>query len=189
MATHSSILAWKILWTEEPGRLHSMGSQKSQIWLSDWAHNKWGKWNPAKPEITLPRAHPNLSVQFSRSVMSNCLWPHRLQHAIFPCPSPTPRACSNMSIESVMPSNYLTLCCPFSSCLQFFLASGSFLMSQFFPSGGQSIGASASVQTYQTHTVKEERLQFISSDQVTIHYINYTNWKPRMEINPNYQMP
>ena len=34
MATHSSVLAWKILWTEEPGRLQSMGSQKSQTWLS-----------------------------------------------------------------------------------------------------------------------------------------------------------
>ena len=48
-----------------------------------------------------------------------------------------------MSIESVMPSNHLTVI-PFSSCLQSFPASGSFPMSQFFPSGGQSIGASAS---------------------------------------------
>ena len=43
-----------------------------------------------------------------------------------------------------MPSNHLTLCCPFSSCPQYFLASGSFLKSQLFASGGQSIGASAS---------------------------------------------
>ena len=53
-----------------------------------------------------------------------------------------------MSIESVMPSNRLILCCPpapFSSCPQFFLASGSFLVSQHFASGGQSIGASTSV--------------------------------------------
>ena len=49
-----------------------------------------------------------------------------------------------MSIELVMPSNHLILCCPFSSCLQSFLASGSFPMSQFFGSSGQSIGASAS---------------------------------------------
>ena len=48
-----------------------------------------------------------------------------------------------MSIESVMPSNDLILCCPFSSRLQSFPASGSFQMSQFFPSGGQSIGVSA----------------------------------------------
>ena len=49
-----------------------------------------------------------------------------------------------MSIESVMPSNHLILCFPFSSCPQSFSASGSFPMSQFFTSGGQSIGASAS---------------------------------------------
>jgi len=49
-----------------------------------------------------------------------------------------------MSIELVTPSNYLILCCPFSSCLQSFLASGYFPMSQFFASSGQSIGASAS---------------------------------------------
>jgi len=51
-----------------------------------------------------------------------------------------------MSIESVMPSNHLILCCTFlSSCLQSFLASGSFPMSRFFASGGQYFGASASV--------------------------------------------
>ena len=49
-----------------------------------------------------------------------------------------------MSIESVMPSNHLILCVPFSSCPQSFPASGSFQMSQFFTSGGQSIGVSAS---------------------------------------------
>ena len=46
------------------------------------------------------------------------------------------------SIDSVMPSNHLILCLPFSSCLQSFPASGSFQMSQFFESGGQSIGVS-----------------------------------------------
>ena len=49
-----------------------------------------------------------------------------------------------MSIESVMLSSHRILYCPLSSCLQSFLASGSSLVSQFFPSGGQSIGASAS---------------------------------------------
>ena len=53
------------------------------------------------------------SVQFSRSVMSNSLQPHELQHARPPCPSPTPRVYSKlMSIESVMSSNHLILCCP-----------------------------------------------------------------------------
>ena len=53
-----------------------------------------------------------LSDQFSHSVLSNSLRPHGLQHARFPCPSPTPRAYSVMSIESVMPSNHLILCHP-----------------------------------------------------------------------------
>ena len=93
------------------------------------------------------------SVQFSRSVVSDSLWPHELQHARPPCPSPIPGVHPNscplippklMSIESVMPSKYLMLCCPFPSCLHSFPASGSFPMSQFFASGGQTIGVSAS---------------------------------------------
>ena len=44
--------------------------------------------------------------------MSDSLWPHGLQHTRLPCPSPTPKACSNMSIESVMPSHHLILCHP-----------------------------------------------------------------------------
>ena len=52
------------------------------------------------------------SVQFSHSVVSDSLRLHRLQHARLPCPSPTPGACSNSSLESVMPSNHLILCHP-----------------------------------------------------------------------------
>ena len=52
------------------------------------------------------------SVQFSHSVVSDSLWPHELQHTRPSCPSPTPRVYSLMSIESVMPSNHLILCCP-----------------------------------------------------------------------------
>ena len=52
------------------------------------------------------------SVHFSRSVMSNSLRPHGLQHARLPCPSPAPRAYSNSFPESVMPSNHLILCLP-----------------------------------------------------------------------------
>ena len=52
------------------------------------------------------------SVQFSHSVVSNSLTPHGLQHTRLPCPSPTPEAYSNSSIELVMPSNHLILCCP-----------------------------------------------------------------------------
>ena len=58
-----------------------------------------------------------------------------------------------MSIESVMPSNHLILCHPpFSSCLQSFAASESFPMTQFFTSGGQSIGASASTSVLPINT-------------------------------------
>ena len=88
---------------------------------------------------------PFSSVKVSCSVLSDSLGPHGLQHARLACPSPTPRACSNSR-----PLNwwcYPTISfsvVPFSSCLQSFPASGSFLISWLFSSGGQSIGASAS---------------------------------------------
>ena len=85
------------------------------------------------------------SVQFSCSVISDSLRPHGLQHARLPCPSPTTGACSNSCPSSwcchpTIPSSVI----PFSSCLQSFPASGPFSMSQFFESGGQNIGVSAS---------------------------------------------
>ena len=84
-------------------------------------------------------------VQFSRLVMSNSLRPHGLQHARLPCPSPTPEACSNSypSSQWCHPTISSSVI-PFSSCLRSFPATGYFLMSQFFPLSGQSIGASAS---------------------------------------------
>ena len=85
------------------------------------------------------------SVQFTHSVVSNSLWPHGLRHARLPCPSPTPRACSNSCTSSRWCySTVSSSVVPF-SCLQSFSESGPFPMSQFFASGGQSIGASASV--------------------------------------------
>ena len=88
----------------------------------------------------------NLFTQFSHSVISDSSWPHGLQHARFPCPSPTPGACSNSCPSSqwcnpTVSSSVI----PFSRSLQSFTASGSFPMSQFFTWSGQSIGASASV--------------------------------------------
>ena len=56
-----------------------------------------------------------ISVQFSRSVVSNSLRPHEPQHLRPPCPSPIPRVYPNSSIESVMPSNHLILCHPINS--------------------------------------------------------------------------
>ena len=86
-----------------------------------------------------------LSVQFGCSVVSDSLWPHGLQHARILCPSPTPRVYSDSCPSSwwchpAISSSVI----PF-SCLQSFLASGSFPVSQLFSLGGQSIGASASV--------------------------------------------
>ena len=86
------------------------------------------------------------SVQFS-SVAQSCptLWPHGLQHTRPPCPSLTPRVYSNSCpLSQWYHPTFSSSVIPFSSCLQSFPASGSFQMSQFFASGGQSIGASAS---------------------------------------------
>ena len=91
------------------------------------------------------------SVQFSRSVVSNSLQPHGLQHARPPCPSlrvypnscPLSWRCHPTTSSSVI---------PFSSCLQSFPASGSFPMSQLFASGGQSIGVSASTSVLPMNT-------------------------------------
>ena len=88
-------------------------------------------------------------VRFSRSVMSNYLQPQGPQHSRLPCPSPSPGVCSNSC--SLSRWCHPTISCfvaPFSSCLQSFPASGSFLISQFFPSGGQSIGVSASPSVF-----------------------------------------
>ena len=85
------------------------------------------------------------SAQLSPSVASDPLQPHGLQHARPPCPSPTPRAHSDScpSSQRCRPTVSSSVV-PFSSCLQSFPASGSFPVSQFFPSGGQRIGVSAS---------------------------------------------
>ena len=87
----------------------------------------------------------SLSVQFSHSVVSDSLRPHEPQHARPPCPSLTPRVhpylcLSSRSCHPAISSSVV----PFSSCLQSFPASWSFQMCQFFTSGGQSTGVSAS---------------------------------------------
>ena len=81
---------------------------------------------------------------FSRSVVSDSLQPHGLQHDRLPFPSPSPRACSDSSPLSwwCHPTISFSVA-PFSSYLQSFPASGSFLMSRLLASGGQSIRASA----------------------------------------------
>ena len=94
MATHSSIPAWRIPWREEPGRLQSMGSQRiGHDWATSFFHFDtqfiknflnfiyfwWNKWNQVgKLKLFLLFSPP---------------WPHGLQHARPPCPSPSPRIC------------------------------------------------------------------------------------------------
>ena len=84
--------------------------------------------------------------------MSNSLWPHGLQHARLPCPSPFPRACSNSCpLNRWCHPTILFSVAPFSSCLVYFPTSGSFPMSQLFASSGQTIGASVSASVLPTN--------------------------------------
>ena len=92
-------------------------------------------------------------VQFSRSVMSDSLRPHKLQHASPPCPSPTPRVHPNPCPSSrwchpAISSSVI----PFSSSPQSLPASGSFPVNQLFTWGGQSIGVSASASVLPVNT-------------------------------------
>ena len=97
--------SWR--WTGRPGVLQSMGSQR--VWhnwvaeLTDWSNN--AVWLGISVRVVVSATS---SVQFSHSVVSNSLWSHRLQ------PITNSRSLLKlMSIKSVMPSNYLILCCPF----------------------------------------------------------------------------
>ena len=106
-------------------------------------HIDWFVKNPCIPGINPTWSW--CSVQFSCSIMSDSLRPHGLQQARLPCPSPTAGACWNSRPLSrwyhlALSSSVI----PLSACLQPFPESGSFPMSQFFPSSGQNIGVSAS---------------------------------------------
>ena len=91
-------------------------------------------------------SHGPCHVQFSRWVNSDSLRPHGLQHARPPCPSPTPGGYSNSCpLSQWCHPTISSSLFPFSSCLQPFPASGSFPMSEFFASGGQTIAVSASL--------------------------------------------
>ena len=94
--------------------------------------------------------------------MFDCLQPHGLQQARPPCPSPTPRACSNSSPSSQWRHPTISSSVvPFSSCPQSFPASGSFQMSQFFTSGGSNIGVSASTSVLPVNTQHSFRMDWL----------------------------
>ena len=129
MATLPCILAWKIPWTEEPGKLQSMRSQrvinnlgtKQQLQQINILH--------LMPDIEEGATDIRCSVQFSsvqfiHSVVSDSLRPHGLQHARAPCPSPTPGVYSNSCPLSWWhhPTTLFSVV-PFSSRLQSFPAS------------------------------------------------------------------
>ena len=94
------------------------------------------------------------TVQFSHSVVPDSLWPHGLQHVRLLYTSLTPGACLNLCpwCRWCHPTN-LSSVILFSSCLQSFPATGSFLMSPFFTSRGQSTGVSASASVLPVNTL------------------------------------
>ena len=104
----------------------------------------------------LPKARIS---EFSHSVVSDSLWPHEPQHTRPPCPSPTPRVHPNPCPSSrwchpTISSSVV----PFSSCLQYFPASGSFPMSQLFTSGGQRIKWYKNYYEHPIRTLKNDQL-------------------------------
>ena len=113
----------------------------------------WDSVKGWKPENVTPLSIYLYAVQFSHSVVSHSLQPHKPQHARPPCPSPTPRVYPNSCPLSQW--CHLTISSPvipFSFCLQSSPKSRSFQMSQLFTSGGQSIGVSASTSVLPMNT-------------------------------------
>ena len=128
------------------------GLAKSQTWLSNWTTTRRDivfllgqiiSKCQTRAHFQALRSVPHFLQQFSRSVVFDSLWPHGLQHTRLPVYPLFPelaqtrtssRWCHPTILSSVIPFSYL----------QSFPALGSFPMSQFFASGGQSIGVSAS---------------------------------------------
>ena len=129
-------------------------------------------------DIMCSKWSPFSSVQFTRSVVFDSLQHHGLQHARIPYPSPIPGGYSNSCsshwwCHPAIPSWVI----PFSSRLQSFPASGSFPMSQFFASGGQSIGASASASV----------LPMNIQDWFPLRWTGWTSLSPRVFSNTTVQ--
>ena len=154
MATHSSVLAWKIPGMKEPGGLPSMGLHR--------VGHDWGNLAAAAAAIIYYHIISSLDgvgswknvrwadrgiLLFSHSVMYDSLRPHGLQHARLPCPSPFPGACSNScQLSRWCHPTISSSVVPFASCLPSFPASGSFLMSQLFALGGKILESQLQLQ-------------------------------------------
>ena len=133
-----------------------------QVWsLSRWTSREvpqtWFTWQSYS---VVPAQVQFSSVQFSRSVVSDSLWPHELQHARPPCPSPTPGVHSDPCPSSqwchpAISSSVI----PFSSCPPSLPASESFPMSQLFAWGGQSAGVSGRGELVTWWTVYKVKIE------------------------------
>ena len=154
MATHSRILAWRIPWTEELGKLHSMVSQRVRHDATNtftFTGHKWirvfvvlGCFLRFQWSARFWKMRPQFSsVQFSGSVVSNSLQPHELQHTRPPYASPTPGVHSNSCALSRWCHPAISSSVVPFSCSQSLPASESFPMSQLVAWGGQSTGVSA----------------------------------------------
>ena len=126
------------LWAKIPVRWGWRGPEVAFTYQAEWE----------RPNIR-DSIHKFMSInilsQFSFSVLPDSLWPHGLQHAGPPCPSPAPGVYPNSCpLSQWCHPTISSSAVPFSSCPLSFPASGSFQMSQLFASGGQSTGASAS---------------------------------------------
>ena len=146
MVTCSSILAWKIPWTEEAGGLQSTGPQRvGHYWATEHVfHVSIFPVRAFLKYLVICGCSLICSVQFARSVVSDSLRPHELQHARPPCPSSSPRFHSDSRPSSPWSHPAISSwVAPFSSCPQSLPALESFPMSQLFAWGGQSTGVSA----------------------------------------------
>ena len=147
------LMLWQSLWGRFCYYTHFTNEETaSERWGSCLrSHSKWVVMSrvqelvKAKDLNSRSRVLEFSSVQFSHSVRSNSLQPQGLPHARFPCPSPTPGACSNSCLSSQWCHTTISSSVvPFSSCLQSFPATGSFPMIQLFTSGGWITGVSTS---------------------------------------------
>ena len=141
--THSTSICWPSYWVPDIVRGWDIMVKRSKQWSTLLIREMQIK-TTIRCHFILARLAITSSVQFSRSVVSDSLQCYELQHARSPCPPPTPRIYPNMSIELVMPSNHLILCCPLLLLPSIFPSIKFFPKSQFFTSGGQRIGVSAS---------------------------------------------
>ena len=130
-----------------PGGLSDPGIKPASPALAGGFFTNWATWEAHLNSIQFS------SVQISRSVMSDSLWPHESQHTRPPCPSPSPGVHSNSrpSSQWCHPAISFSVV-PFSSCPPSLPASESFPISQLFAWGGQSTGVSASASVLPKNT-------------------------------------